>query len=124
MENSIWKEKFGELNLHGKIVGDKCIDWAHDHQLVIATNKKVVVCDMSMLISSNKTEEIGFMIEDVPVINEKKQFVAETPKFLEAFENACAQTSNTKAAPNYDVYQVKTFACDSSRETYCRYMIL
>ena len=102
-----WVEKFGEVNLHGKVVGDKCIDWANDHQVVIGTNKKVVVCDMSMLISANKSEEVGFMIENVPVITEKTPFVTEEPSFVETFKNACGQTSNTKATPNYDVYKVR-----------------
>ena len=106
MESSNWKEKFGELNLHGKIVGDGCVDWSHDHQLVLATNKKVLVCDMSNLVSATKSEEIGFMIESVPVITEKEQYLSDSPKFLTEFEAACSQTSNTKAIPNYEVYEV------------------
>ena len=106
MEAHIWKEKFGELNLHGKIVGDSCIDWSFDHQIAVGTNKKVVACDMSMLIAGSKIDEIGFMIENVPVITDKKSYLNDTPNFLSQFEQACSQTSNTKAAPNYDVYKV------------------
>ena len=118
MASSVWSEKFGELNLRGKLVGDKCIDWANDHQIVIATNKKVVICDMSMLTSANKTEEIGFMIENVPVINEKKPFVTDLPDFMEKFKEGCAQTSNTKAVPNDDVYKVLFYVMYFSNQAY------
>lgn len=106
METNNWKEKFGELKLLGKIVGNNCIDWSIDHQIAIGTNKKLVVCDMSMLISGSKNDDIGFFIETVPVVTEKKDYLKDNPTFISQFEQACSQTSNTKAAPNSDVYKV------------------
>ena len=107
MDAETWNDNFGELNLHGKIVGNSCIDWSHDHQIAIGTNKKVVVCDMSMFIGGSKMEEIGYMIENVPVITEKQEEGSPMPSFLSDFETASTQPSNTKAFPDYDVYKVR-----------------
>ncbi|XP_076824263.1 general transcription factor 3C polypeptide 4-like [Clavelina lepadiformis] len=101
-----WDKTFCLLNLHNKVVGSSCVEWCDNNDIIVATTKKIVSCDMALMNGGKKVHEPEFTIENVNIEETKRTVSKVVTEYIQEFESACFQSSNTAAFPDYNVYEI------------------